>query len=97
MRKGMRNTVIFTPLKGKSFQVSTAGHGVVGRSPQWADGEVIKKSFQGAPMFVTSMIGFHDPKFSWSICEWVSDFPKFNGMNNFFMRYSSSFSRKVSV
>ena len=45
MRKGVRNTVIFTPLKGESFEVSTAGHGIVGRSPQWADGKVIKKSF----------------------------------------------------
>ena len=45
MRKGVRNTAIFTPLKGESFEVSTAGHGIVGRSPQWADGKVIKKSF----------------------------------------------------
>ena len=45
MRKGVRNTVIFTPLEGEKFEVSTAGHGIVGRSPQWADGKIIKKSF----------------------------------------------------
>ena len=57
----MRNTVVFAPLKSKSFEVSAAGHGVVRRSSQWADGEIIQKSFQSAPMFVTSMIGFHNP------------------------------------
>ena len=97
MRKGMRNIVIFAPLKSKSFKVSAAGHGVIGRSSKWADGEIIKKAFQGAPMGVTSMIGFHNPKFCGTVSQRVRDLPEFNCVNNFVMGNGSSFTRDISV
>ena len=77
--------------------MSAAGHGIVGRSSQWVDGEIIKKAFKSAPMFVTSMIGFHNPKFSWPVSQRVRDFPKFNCMNNFFVGHGTSFSRDIPV
>ena len=43
--KGVRNAVIFAPLEGESLEVCAAGHGIVGRSSQWADGEIIKEAF----------------------------------------------------
>ena len=44
MGEGVRNTVIFAPLKGESLEVSAAGHGIVRRGPQWADGEIVPRS-----------------------------------------------------
>ena len=43
--KRVRNTVIFAPLESESLEVCAAGHGIVGRSSQWADGEIIKEAF----------------------------------------------------
>ena len=97
VRERVRNIVIFAPLKGECFQVSAAGHGVVQRGSKWADGEVMKKPFQGTPMSMTLMIGFHDPKFRRTVGQWVSNLPEFDGMNSFFMGYSSGFSRDISV
>ena len=61
VRKGVRNTVIFTPLEGESLEVCAAGHGIIGGSPQWADGEVVKEAFKGPPALMSSMIGFYNP------------------------------------
>ena len=62
MGKRVRNTVIFAPLEGESLEMCAAGHGIVGRSPQqWANSEVIKKTFKGPPGLVASVIGFDNP------------------------------------
>ena len=93
MRERVRNIVIFTPLKGESFQMSAAYR----RCSKWTDGEVIKKSFQCMPMSMTPMIGFHNPKFRRTVGQWVSNFPEFDGVNSFIMGYSSGLSRDISV
>ena len=46
---------------GESLEVCAAGHGIIGGSPQWADGEVVKEAFKGPPALMSSMIGFYNP------------------------------------
>ena len=59
--KRVRNTVIFAPLESESLEVCAAGHGIVGRSSQWANGKIIKEAFQGTPVLMTSVVSFHYP------------------------------------
>ena len=95
--EGVWHIVICTPLEGECLEVCTAGHCIIRGSPQWCDGKIIQKAFKGSPALMSSMIGFDNPQFCWAICQWVSDFAKLNGVNNFFVRNSSCSSRDVAV
>ena len=45
MWKWVRDVIVFTPLKSKGFQVSTAGIGIFRRCSQWVEDKVIQKLF----------------------------------------------------
>ena len=77
--------------------MSTASHGIFWWGTQWVHRKVVQKSFQGAPVGMAAVIGFHDPKLCGAVSQRVGDLPKLDGVNNLVMRYGSSLPRNIAV
>ena len=97
MGKRVWDVVVFTPLKGQGFQVSTAGPGIFRRCPQWVEDKVIQKPFQCAPLSVASVVCFHNPELGRAICQRVGDLAELDCVNYFVMWYCSSSTWDIAV